>query len=194
MMKIKDKDFTSKKKRTKNEKNNYRRKTKRFTFTNGTLLYNHKTHGCVRVIKETERDIILQGCHSDPLAGHQGINRTTFKVKEQYYWPGLEADIRDYIRHCDKCQRLNCLAKASAELHPIPVKDSPFDMLGLDLVGPLNTTDNNDRFIAVLIDYFTKWPEVKTIPSKHSHHIAEFIIEVICRHGTPSEVITGRGR
>ncbi|CAG2191696.1 unnamed protein product [Mytilus edulis] len=67
-------------------------------------------------------------------------------------------------------------------------------MLGLDLVGPLHTTDNNNRFIAVLTDYFTKWPEVKAIPSKHSHHIAEFIIEVICRHGTPSEVITDRGR
>ena len=54
-----------------------------------------------------------------------------------------------------------------------------------DLVGPLHETESGNKYIAVLTDYFTKWPEVKAIPSKQSQHIADFIIEVICRHGTP---------
>ena len=89
----------------KNEKSNFRRKTRKFTISGGTLLYDHKTYGYVRVIQETEKDAILQGCHTDPLSGHQGINRTTTKIRERYYWPGMETDIKEYIRHCDKCQR-----------------------------------------------------------------------------------------
>ena len=33
---------------------------------------------------------------------------------------------------------------------------------------------------------------IKAMPSKHSQHIADFIIDVVSRHGTPSEIITER--
>ena len=54
----------------------------------GTLLYNHKTFGLVRVIKDTEKNAIFKVWHTDTASGHQGINRTALKVKERYYWPG----------------------------------------------------------------------------------------------------------
>ena len=56
--------------------------------SSGTLLYNHKTFGLVRVIKDIEKNAILKGWHTDTASGHQGINRTTLKEKEPYYWPG----------------------------------------------------------------------------------------------------------
>jgi hypothetical protein len=111
----------------------------------GTLLYNHKTFGLVRVIEDIDKNAILKGCHTDTVSGHQGINRTTLKVKERYYWPCIENDVKDYIRQCDKCQRQNHLSKVSAELHPIPVKDRPFDMLCLDLVDSYLLSYNKEN-------------------------------------------------
>ena len=47
--------------------------------------------------------------------------------------------------------------------HPASISCEVFSMVGLDLVGPLKTTTNGNRFVAVLIDYFIKRPEVKAL-------------------------------
>ncbi|XP_069104102.1 uncharacterized protein [Argopecten irradians] len=103
-------------------------------------------------------------------------------------------DIRDFIRACDECQRQNHLKKISAPLQPIQVKDEAFAMVGMDLVGPLHETEHGYKYIAVVTDYFTKWPEVKAIRSKSAIEISEFIVEIICRHGTPKVILTDQGR
>ncbi|XP_069109495.1 uncharacterized protein [Argopecten irradians] len=102
--------------------------------------------------------------------------------------------IEDYISQCDECQRQNHLSKTPSELHPIPVNNKAFRMLGMDLVGPLRTTSNGNKYIIVLTDYLTKWPEVKAIPTKEASHICDFVIETICRHGTPETILTDNGR
>jgi len=158
------------------------------------LYYKHKKHGPVRVVKPEEVPVILRACHSDPLSGHQGINRTWEKVKRRYYWPSMMKAVEDYITHCDQCQRQNHLAKTPSSLHPIPVKNTAFHMLGMDLVGPLRMTSNGNKYIIVLTDYLTKWPEVKAIPTKNAEHICDFIIETVCRHGTPATILTDNGR
>jgi len=44
-------------------------------------------------------------------------------MSKRYYWPRMTDDIRDFIRHCERCQRVNQQAKRIApELHPIPIK------------------------------------------------------------------------
>lgn len=107
----------------------------------GTLFYNHRSLGALRVIKEHDKDAILRGCHSSNVSGHQGVNRTEKKIAERYFWPGMTSDIREFIRGCDKCQRQNNLKKISAPLQPIQVNDEAFAMVGMDLVGPLHETE-----------------------------------------------------
>jgi len=52
-------------------------------------------------------------------------------------------------------------------------------MLGMDLVGPLRVTHSGNRYITVLTDYLTKWPEVKAIPSKDVEQIVDFDVETV---------------
>ena len=40
-------------------------------------------------------------------SGHLGVQRTTEKVKERFYWPGYEMDIQNWVQECQQCQKRN---------------------------------------------------------------------------------------
>ncbi|CAJ0857609.1 11407_t:CDS:2, partial [Entrophospora sp. SA101] len=83
--------------------------------------------------------------------------------------------------------------KKSNELHPIPVGRA-FERIGIDIVGPLSITSKGNRYIIVATDYLTKWPEARAIQNIQAETVAQFIYEdIICRHGTPSELLSDRG-
>lgn len=179
---------------TKNGKSNFRRQAKPYSQENGTLFYDHSKHGRVRVVKEEDKEHILRSCHSDPLAGHQGINRTSQKICERYYWPSMSKEIQTFVRACLQCQMQNKIKKVSSVLHPIPVADKAWSMIGIDLVGPLVETERGNKYIAVATDYLTKYPEVMPLKSKSAEDVSEFIVDIICRHGAPDTILTDRGR
>ena len=48
--------------------------------------------------------------------------------------------------------------KAKAALQTVPVGE-PFEMLAMDFLGPLPTTEKGNKYILLVEDYFTKWTE-----------------------------------
>ena len=50
------------------------------------------------------REDILYWHHDVPWCAHLGVEKTVKMVKLQFYWPGLDADVRKYIQTCYKCQ------------------------------------------------------------------------------------------
>src|ERR1044071_5328175 len=46
-----------------------------------------------KVVKHNEVKTILYNLHSDPLAGHFGIDETFRRTALQYYWPQIFEDI-----------------------------------------------------------------------------------------------------
>src|ERR1043165_1469241 len=73
--------------------------------------------------------------HSHPMGGHFGIDATYEKIRNRYYWKGMYGDIKNYIKHCDNCQRRGKKG-GIGNLNPIEVT-GPFEMIGIDFVGPL---------------------------------------------------------
>ncbi len=49
------------------------------------------------------RDEILNELHSDALEGHLGEDKTVGKVRERFYWPGMQRDVIQWIRTCPEC-------------------------------------------------------------------------------------------
>ena len=49
------------------------------------------------------RNKVLQELHAAPTAGHLGMNKTLSKVRIRFYWVGMRADIRSFIRQCPVC-------------------------------------------------------------------------------------------
>jgi len=71
--------------------------------------------------------------------------------------------------------------------------EGPFTHLGLDIIGPLQVTANNNQYIIVVVDYFTKWVETEPSPSVTSLDVIKLLIKVFARHGVPQVITTDNG-
>ena len=59
-----------------------------------------------RCIPESEVFDVLSQCHDSVYGGHYGATKTASKVLEcGFFWPTLFKDAREYVLHCDRCQR-----------------------------------------------------------------------------------------
>ncbi|CAG2201552.1 unnamed protein product [Mytilus edulis] len=57
------------------------------------------------VIPMSERKQVLEYCHETECAGHLGIHKTIEKIRQSFYWPGLQSDVRTYVAGCNQCTR-----------------------------------------------------------------------------------------
>ena len=48
---------------------------------------------------------ILSAFHSSSTAGHLGVAKTSEKIKQRFYWPGLQEDTKLFISRCPECQK-----------------------------------------------------------------------------------------
>ena len=95
----------------------------------------------------------------------------------RFYWPGIRAEVRRWCASCSECQLVNPPAVLRAPLRPLSLVEAPFDRIGMDIIGPLERPGHRYRFVLVLIDYATRYPEaipLRNISAKSvvSCHIA----------------------
>ena len=62
-----------------------------------------------------------------------------------------------YCQACPECQRVAPKATVRNPLIPMPIIETPFDRIALDIVGPLPKTSWGHRYILVLVDYATRY-------------------------------------
>ena len=168
--------------------------TKHFTVKNNLLYKKDRKneHYFIKVIQRYEVEPLLYMMHNDPTAGHFATDIMFNKIKSRYYWPQMYEDIRAYVQSCDRCQKRG-RPKRNEPLHPIAVHE-PFYRIGIDIVGPLPRTKQNNRYIVTAMDYLTKWPEARALQEATAEKVADFIYEdIICRHGCPAKILSDRG-
>ena len=66
---------------------------------------------------------------------------------------------------------------------------------GIDLVGPMPTGKGGCRFVAVAIDYFTKWAEAEALATITTGNKRNFLWKsIICRYGILHAFVTDNGK
>ena len=114
------------------------------------------------VIPKSWKYRVLMEAH-DKL-GHQGNSCTYCLIKHQYYWKGMNKDIRKYIAMTE-------------------IPDRPFDKIAINLVTECKTSTSGNKHILTIRDYLIEWPEAFPIPDKSADTIvATFINKYLPVH------------
>ncbi|CAG8653213.1 475_t:CDS:1 [Paraglomus occultum] len=155
----------------------------------GVLFIEKKPNQWRRVIPSPNHKEIIRSVHEQ---GHMGIHSTVNKIKERYWWPGISKQAAEFISTCDQCQREKKPQKAK-DIYPI-IASRPFEIVGIDHVGPLHETPEGYQYMIVAQDYFTKWPIVKPTKTTNMDEALKFVYEEIYTvYGKPQQLISDQG-
>ncbi|KAL2089209.1 hypothetical protein ACEWY4_016108 [Coilia grayii] len=132
--------------------------------------------------------------HSVPYAGHLGQNKSWDRVARRFYWPNIYMHLVEFCRSCPECQ-LTAKGRGGLKvpLIPMPIIDVPFSRIGMDIVGPLERSRRGNRYILVVVDYATTYPEAFPLRQVKVRQVANALLQLVTRVGIPQEVLTDQG-
>ena len=146
----------------------------------------------VPILPECLRHHALLRCHNIPTAGHQGAEKTLSRLKTEAYWIGIAQDVEQHCRECVVCQRSKLPAPTRAPLTNVPI-GRPWQMIAVDILEvPLST--NNNRYLLVVQDYFTKWVETFPLQDQTAARIARQLTKLFATYGQPEILHSDQGR
>ncbi len=153
------------------------------------------------------RKELVRECHNSLLGGHSGIFKTSERIKTEFWWPGMDADISAHISQCIPCQSTTNKNRVSTStpLQQLPECTRPNQRIHVDLfgtlknrdtdsgVGPLKESSRKNRFVMVITDAFTKSVHLKAIPDKTAITVANAILNHMYVFGIPDKIQSDQG-
>lgn len=114
---------------------------------------------------------------------HSGISKTLLRAKDSIYWPNMYSQIVNMVNSCETCLTFSN-ANRKEPLIPHIVPRNPWEKVAIDLFQLY------DKMYMLVVDYFSKYPEVVCLPSTTSQNVINVLKQVFSRHGIPEEVVT----
>ncbi|KAF9760592.1 Retrovirus-related Pol polyprotein from transposon, partial [Nosema granulosis] len=128
--------------------------------------------------------------HAD--LGHPSPEITYIYATKEIKLRGLYKIVQNTLKKCEVCMKFN---PNKRKLQTFRTRlETPFRKIGIDIIGPLPTSQNGNKYIIVATDYLTRWAECKAIKRKTSKNVATFLLELMFRHGAPEEILSDRGK
>lgn len=167
-------------------------------------LYRYMKTKCVlttefewkEVVPREVRSAIISENHAEPISGHLGIFKTFKRLTLKYYWPGMHADVVKAITSCDTCIAHKHQNHATlGEMGRPKSCYRPFQMLSVDLVGPLPCTRKQNCYLLVITCCFSKYCLLFPIKRATAEIVTRILEEnVFLVHGIPSTILFDNGK
>lgn len=146
------------------------------------------------VVPESLRGKVMFECHDSPTAAHGGIQRTIHRISQRFYFPGLRRYVTEYLKTCIECQRYKPSNFKPAGLLQTPVPAQRFEVIAVDLFGPLPKGPCGERWILIVEDTASKWVELFALIDATAEVCAKTLVnEVFMRFGVPRRMISDNG-
>ena len=113
------------------------------------------------------------------------------RLQNEAYWAGMSVDVEKYCRECVVCQRCKFSSPQKAPLSSVPI-GKPWEMVAVDVLQVPISYQNN-RYLLVVQDYFTKWVEAIPMPDQTAVRITNELVKLFSMFGLP-QIVTLRSR
>ncbi|GMF54779.1 unnamed protein product [Phytophthora fragariaefolia] len=132
-------------------------------------------------------DEVLPSCHNSIEGGHQGIVRTFHRVKAEFYWVGLYADVSKHVQTCED----SSTNKGNPQLRGYApgnlISEYPFQMVLMIFVIPLQVSRRGNTALLLFQDHFTGFVIAKAMSETGALEVAKAFEECVFRRfGAPS--------
>ena len=144
--------------------------------------------GCVLwgtrvVVPPQGRQSVLRELHET----HPGVSKMKSLARSYTWWPNMNKEIEEVVKSCQSCQA-NQHSPAPAQLHLWEWPDQPWNRLHIDFAGPVKGS-----MLLVVVDSYSKWLEVHTMPSITSSQTIEKLRSIFATHGLPKTIVSDNG-
>lgn len=163
-----------------------------YVFKNNLLYYKCPIDNKLKAyVPKGSRLGILRLYHDENC--HVGQEKTLQKIRESFWFPGINRFVRKYISHCLVCVKGKFHSGPhQGLLHPIDKTPIPFHTVHLDCTGPFTQSSEGYKHIIIIIDAFTKYCILKPLKTMSGEEMSIVIRDALTMFGIPSKVITDR--
>lgn len=137
------------------------------------------------VIPNKLRKAVLDAAHE----GHPGIVAMKGRLRTKVWWPRIDKDAENLVKSCRSCT----LVSSSNPPTPMKRRELPFAPwmdIAMDLLGPLPSHD----YLLVVVDYYSRYKEVKITKTITSTQIIKLLKEIFSRLGYPLSITADNGK
>ena len=167
--------------------------------SNGLLYFIDARWETRLCVPRSQIQFVLEWIHEAPHeAAHGGFVKTLERVRELFFWKGMNRNTERFCETCDVCQKTKVnRTKKMGTLRPSHIPSRPFETVSLDLITGLPPS-GEERYTAVLVivDKLTKFglfiPTHDTLTQEGFAKL--FVEKVVHVYGMPHRIIADRDR
>ena len=140
--------------------------------------------------------MVILEAHS--MLAHLGSNKTLDYLQDNVWWKNIVSDVKAFCETCHACKTSKpSNQKPYGLLNPLSIPTHPWELIGIDFMGPLPESGNRDGMydsITVIICLLTSM--VHLVPSQTNYNamqLAKLMFEHVYKfHGLPQHIISDR--
>ena len=119
-------------------------------------------------------------------SSHLAIEGCSRRAREVFYWPRMNAELKDFILKCDVCNSYKP-GQPREPLMPHEIPSRPWQKVGTDLL------QFDGRQYLITVDYYSSFFEVDKLETTDSRTVINKLKMQFSRHGLPEIVISDSG-
>ena len=133
-------------------------------------------------VPSTLRKEFMSLAHSS----HIGLGGCLRRLRECMFWPGMSAQMKDFVGQCDVClTHRDSQVQEPLLQHEVPPR--PWAKVAADICF------HSGRTLLVIVDYFSNFIEVDSLSSETSKSAIRSLMATFSRFGVPDSLVTDNG-
>ena len=141
-------------------------------------------------IPENLRHRLMWHFHNHALGGHRGHEAMYFDICQRFYWNGMYADVKAYVRNCQPCRQAKATQTSRRDRLKRSINRVPFSVLFVDHVEVPAENPFGYTHILTMMDGFTKFLIAEPVTGTDAWKTEAVVWDrVVCALGRIPEVI-----